>query len=136
MINLIFSLTLLGAVSGQYETFPLGQRLAAKPTIAPELRHYFELDGHAAQFVDSLIGPRPGGFFPEKTYDVASPSHTGGSGQGQSLEKTLESFFSSPAGANPGDLPPGFNQGFALLNGNQPALTSFQDSAKPAVSFI
>ncbi|KAE9553401.1 hypothetical protein FO519_003360 [Halicephalobus sp. NKZ332] len=129
MIKLILSLALCGVVVGQYETFPLGPRSAAKPTIAPELRHYFELDGHAAQLVDSLIGPRPGGFFPEKTYDVASRSGSGG--QEGSLEKTLESFFSSPVGSNPGDLPPGFNQGFSLLNGNQPALTSFQDSAKP-----
>lgn len=134
--ELIFS-TLIIYGLGQYETFPLGPRSAAKPTIAPELRHYFELDGHAAQLVDSLIGPRPGGFFPEKTYDVASPSIGGGNSGGDgSIEKALENFFSSPAGANPGDLPPGFNQGFSLLNGNQPALTSFQDSGKPKVNSI
>lgn len=137
---LFLSITLCGLtfVSGQYETFPLGgaRRLDAKPTIAPELRHYFELDGHAAELMDSLMGPRPGGFFPEKTYDIGASSSGGPTGpmhQPSGIEKTLENFFSAPAGSNPNGLPPGFNQGFSLLNGNQPALSSFQESAKPKV---
>jgi hypothetical protein len=136
-VLLLLSLAIYGNtfVAGQYETFPLNQqrRLDSKPTIAPELRHYFELDGHAAELVDSLIGPRPGGFFPEKTYDVGI-SHSGPTGpihQPSGIEKTLENFFSAPAGSNPNGLPPGFNQGFSLLNGNTPALSSFQENSKP-----
>lgn len=31
---------------------------------------YFELDGHAREFVDTLLGPRPGGFFPVRNCQV------------------------------------------------------------------
>ncbi|KAI1731920.1 hypothetical protein Ddc_00765 [Ditylenchus destructor] len=53
----------------------------AKPTVTPDLAKYFELDGHARQLVDTLIGPRPGGFFPEKTYEIATPPRTYTSGK-------------------------------------------------------
>lgn len=129
-------------VHAQYG-YPLPQapRYAPKPTVPPELRSYFELDGHARELIDTLIGPRPGGFFPEKTFEIAQPSRGAGGpaappGIG-AIERTLESFFSAPAPSG-GDanskLPPGFNQGFSLFNGEKP-LTSFQHDKTPNVSY-
>lgn len=83
-------LLIIRTARAQWDAFPLpgSQNFAAKPTITPDLAKYFELDGsvcafiftnqvynfsHARELIDTLIGPRPGGFFPEKPYEIASP---------------------------------------------------------------
>ena len=143
-IFLIHILLVFNVVQAQLDAFPLPQmnRLAPKPTVPPELRSFFELDGHARELLDSLMGPRPGGFFPEKTYEISEPVRTQSgpapppTGLG-AIEKTLESFLSGPPAAPAGgggsqfQFPPGFNQGFSLLNGDKP-VTAFQND-KPTV---
>ncbi|KAI6222375.1 Calycin-like domain and Calycin domain-containing protein [Aphelenchoides fujianensis] len=141
-----FALLLLvsaNVVRAQIDAFalPSGQRYAAKPTITPDLQKYFELDGHARELVDTLIGPRPGGFFPEKTYEVAGPQYNGGGGGGPApndglaqVGRAIESFFSGPPSPNSDiQLPPGFNQGFSLNNGDR-SLASFNGKAATAES--
>lgn len=138
----IFALSSLYIVHAQLDAFlPQSRQYAAKPTITPDLQKYFELDGHARELVDTLIGPRPGGFFPEKTYEVAAPQYNAASGGGNSNDglaqvgRAIEQFFSGPPAPNSDvQLPPGFNQGFSLNNGNTP-LTSFQQNGKSAVIF-
>lgn len=72
LLSLFLCLTaLLPQIAAQLDASLLGgQNFAPKPTISPDLAKYFELDGHARELVDTLIAPRPGGFFPEKTYEV------------------------------------------------------------------
>ncbi|CAD6193027.1 unnamed protein product [Caenorhabditis auriculariae] len=130
----VLATALIGVVHGQFDAFalPQGQRYAAKPTVPPEFSKFFELDGHARELVDSLLGPRPGGLFPEKTYEIGAPEEPAApNGQPvhvvSKLEKTLEQFFTAPETPAGGQaLPPGFNSGFSLLNNNK-ALTSFGD---------
>ncbi|KAI6200896.1 Calycin-like domain and Calycin domain-containing protein [Aphelenchoides besseyi] len=118
---------------------PSGNRYAAKPTIPPEYQKYFELEGHSRDIVDIFTGPRPGGYFPEKPYEVAAPQYSGSGpaapndGLAQ-VGRAIEQFFSGPPSPNSDiQLPPGFNQGFSLNNGNTP-LASFQKSGKSATA--
>lgn len=126
--------------------FSQNQNYAPKPTITPDLIKYFELDGHARELVDMLTGPRPGGFFPEKTYEVAKPPRTFSAPEGnanrapdglEAVGRAVEQFLSGPPNPDGKEFqfPPGFNQGFSLSNGNTP-LTSFQQNSKPAVSLF
>ncbi|KAH7732025.1 CRE-LPR-5 protein [Aphelenchoides avenae] len=141
-IVLVLSCVIVRFAVAQLDAFalPQAQRYAPKPTITPDIQQYFELDGHAKELVDTLIGPRPGGFFPEKTYEVAAPPITSaGGGQGgqpnglAAIESAFERFFSGPpAGNSEYQLPPGFNQGFSLNNGNKP-ITSFQENSQPSI---
>uniref|UniRef100_A0A914ZFJ9 Lipocalin domain-containing protein n=1 Tax=Parascaris univalens TaxID=6257 RepID=A0A914ZFJ9_PARUN len=132
----------LSLASAQLDAFALPQapRYAPKPTVPPEYKSFFELDGHARELVDTLIGPRPGGFFPEKSFEIArpvvAPSPPNGGAIGE-VERTLEQFFfdqSNPS-AQHFQLPPGFNQGFSLVNGNN-AVTSFSHSKKPVSTSV
>ncbi|VDK42336.1 unnamed protein product [Anisakis simplex] len=114
---------------------PAIPRYAAKPTVPPEYKSFFELDGHARELVETLIGPRPGGFFPEKSFEIARPNSAAPTANGGAIgevERTLEQFFTAPEGPSDQkfELPPGFNQGFSLANSNGPA-TSFSHSKKP-----
>jgi hypothetical protein len=60
---IVFALSSMCAVRAQIDVFGLQSRqYTNKPTVAPEYSKYFELDGHARELVDSLVGPRPGGF--------------------------------------------------------------------------
>lgn len=60
---IVFALSSLCVVQAQIDVFALQSRqYTAKPTVAPGMAKYFELDGHARELVDTLIGPRPGGF--------------------------------------------------------------------------
>jgi hypothetical protein len=136
-------LVLLELVDCQLDVFalPSAQRYAAKPTVPPEYRSFFELDGHARELVDSLIGPRPGGFFPEKSFEVASPSFGSSSsssnaaaGPSNAVERTLEQFFSANPGQSQFRLPPGFNQGFSVQNGNSG--TAFQHNKAPQTANV
>ncbi|CAO4384056.1 unnamed protein product [Caenorhabditis nigoni] len=129
----ILSVCLVGFVSAQLDAFalPSAARYAPKPTVPPEFSNYFELDGHARELVDSLLGPRPGGLFPEKTFEIGAPQvpvQAGNQPQHvvSKLERTLESFFTAPETPPGQALPPGFGSGFSLLNNNK-ALTSFGD---------
>lgn len=141
---IVLALSFIFVVDAQLDAFSLsnGRQYAAKPTITPDIQKYFELDGHARELVDTLIGPRPGGFFPEKTYEVAAPQYTGGStssgGSNDGLAqvgRAIEQFFSGPPAPNPEfQLPPGFNQGFSLNNGNT-QLASSQQKEKLTVIF-
>lgn len=123
MLWLYVLVALVALVAGQHDPFNLPQapRYAPKPIVPPEFKKFFELDGHAAQLMDTLMGPRPGGLFPEKTYEIGSdyqpqPSNNHPMHVPNELEKTLESFFTAPE--NPGQaFPPGFNPnggGFSL----------------------
>lgn len=126
--------------SAQLDAFALPNpaRYAAKPTVPPDLRSFFELDGHARELVDTLIGPRPGGFFPEKTFEigqeslpVAGPPH-----HISNLERTLESFFTAPESSAANRLPPGFDTGgFSLLNNNKP-IAAVKDASAEVPSFL
>jgi hypothetical protein len=60
---LVFALSSVCVVRAQIDAFALPQarQYAAKPTVTPDIQKYFELDGHAREFVDTLLGPRPGG---------------------------------------------------------------------------
>lgn len=121
----------------QWDAFPLpgGQNYAAKPTVTPDLAKYFELDGHARELIDTLIGPRPGGFFPEKPYEIAVPTRPTDApappDEMAGIGKTVEQYLSAgpaPAAANQEfHLPPGFNQGFSLQNGKTP-IAAFQEN--------
>lgn len=128
----ILSVCLVGLAGAQLDAFalPSAQRYAPKPTVPPEFSNYFELDGHARELVDSLLGPRPGGLFPEKTFEIGAPQVPVQPGQPahvvSKLERTLESFFTAPETPPGQALPPGFGSGFSLLNNNK-ALTSFGD---------
>lgn len=116
--------------TGQHDAFALPQapRFAPKPTVPPEYSSFFELDGHARELVDSLLGPRPGGLFPEKTYEIGVPSEPVSNNKPvhvpSTLERTLEQFFTAPESTSGQALPPGFGSGFSLLNNNKP-LTTF-----------
>ncbi|KHN88480.1 hypothetical protein Tcan_06411 [Toxocara canis] len=136
MMRLFFICT-CSLVSAQLDAFalPHAPRYAAKPTVPPEYKSFFELDGHARELVDTLIGPRPGGFFPEKNFEIARPLATpsqSSAGAIEEVERTLEQFFtaSGRSSAKQFQLPPGFGQGFSLANGNNP-VTSFSESKKP-----
>eukprot|EP00081_Caenorhabditis_elegans_P026355 NP_509851.1 LiPocalin-Related protein [Caenorhabditis elegans] len=129
----ILSICLVGLAGAQLDAFalPSAQRYAPKPTVPPEFSNYFELDGHARELVDSLLGPRPGGLFPEKTFEIGAPQGPVQNGNQpthvvSSLEKTLESFFTAPELPAGQALPPGFGSGFSVANNNK-ALTSFGD---------
>uniref|UniRef100_A0A0N4ZBD8 Lipocalin domain-containing protein n=1 Tax=Parastrongyloides trichosuri TaxID=131310 RepID=A0A0N4ZBD8_PARTI len=117
---------------------PSASRYAAKPTVPPELRGFFELDGHAKELIDTLMGPRPGGYFPEKTFEVASPRQTGvnePTPQITGVERALENFFKgTPGSSSDLQLPPGFGQGFSLNNNGVP--TSFSNSKKPETVIV
>ncbi|KAK5979357.1 Calycin domain and Calycin domain-containing protein [Trichostrongylus colubriformis] len=114
---------------GQHDAFALPQapRFAPKPTVPPEYSSFFELDGHARELVDSLLGPRPGGLFPEKTYEIGAPAEPAAGSKPvhvpSTLERTLEQFFTAPEPASGQALPPGFGSGFSLLNNNKPVTT-------------
>ncbi|CAD5220295.1 unnamed protein product [Bursaphelenchus xylophilus] len=125
--------------AAQIDAFAGSNHYAAKPTITPDIQKYFELDGHARELVDTLIGPRPGGFFPEKTYEVARPAYGGGPAGPQDglaqIGNAISNFFNgppAPQGAGDLQLPPGFNQGFSLNNGGKQALSSFQENGRIA----
>ncbi|CAJ0914220.1 unnamed protein product, partial [Mesorhabditis belari] len=124
MYLLLGTVMVLGVVRAQFEPFalPSAERFAPKPTVPPEFRKYFELDGHARELVESLLGPRPGGFFPEKTYEVGEhtePTQPGAPPrQISNLERTLEQFFTAPEESS-NSLPPGFNSGFSLQNNHK-----------------
>lgn len=143
-IILIFGIT-INFATAQLDAFSIlqNQNYAAKPTITPDLVKYFELDGHARELVDMLTGPRPGGFFPEKTYEVAATPTNFASGSSRAPDgldavgRAVEQFLSGPSTSEAKEkfqFPPGFNQGFSLSNGNK-ALASFQENNKPAVCF-
>uniref|UniRef100_A0A183C972 Lipocalin domain-containing protein n=1 Tax=Globodera pallida TaxID=36090 RepID=A0A183C972_GLOPA len=113
-----------------------GHNYAPKPTVPPELAKYFELDGHARELIDTLIAPRPGGFFPEKTYEIsapkAPPGPTEAPDQLQQIGKAVEQFLSGPPQTNEYQLPPGFNQGFSIGGtGGGKNMLAFQQSANP-----
>ena len=143
LLTNILLLLLPNYANAQHDAFRLPDipQYAAKPTVPPEYKSFFELDGHARELVDTLIGPRPGGLVPEKSYEIArpiSPTNINGgpSGGGISqLEKTLEQFFTGSGGesAQQFQLPPGFNQGFSLTNGGS-SVASFSENSKPEVS--
>lgn len=130
--------TFFTTINGQLDAFalPSASRYAAKPTVPPELRGYFELDGHARELMDTLMGPRPGGYFPEKTFEIASARQPGMSESPpriSGVERALENFFKgSPSDASDIQLPPGFGQGFSLNNNGVP--TSFSNNKKPQVN--
>lgn len=140
MVRSSVLLLLLGVsvAHAQFEGFSSNNRYAAKPTITPDIQKYFELDGHARELVDMLTGPRPGGFFPEKTYEVARPEYGGAGPAGPNdglaqVGRAIEQFFSgppAPQGAGDLQLPPGFGQGFSLGNNGKTALSSFQQNGK------
>lgn len=139
---IVITVTLFLNIHAQYDVYSNNNYdTAGRPTVTPDLLKYFELDGHARQLVDTIIGPRPGGFFPEKTYDVAQPiynlpSQSNGEDSAQPIDnnlekigKVVENFLSGPsvpaAGEQPQlQLPPGFNQGFSLKNDNNNLLSS------------
>uniref|UniRef100_A0A1I7ZB72 Lipocln_cytosolic_FA-bd_dom domain-containing protein n=1 Tax=Steinernema glaseri TaxID=37863 RepID=A0A1I7ZB72_9BILA len=143
-VGLLLLAALATPALSQLDAFalPSAQQYAPKPTVPPEFKSFFELDGHAREFVDSLIGPRPGGFFPEKPFEVASaftPQASGGhpAPQISQLERGLEQFFTgnpSPGGSQ-FQLPPGFGQGFSLNNGNQP-VASFSQNSQPISAIV
>ncbi|VDL71941.1 unnamed protein product, partial [Nippostrongylus brasiliensis] len=113
---------------------PQAPRFAPKPTVPPEYSSFFELDGHARELVDSLLGPRPGGLFPEKTYEIGAPAETAANKPvhvPSTLERTLEQFFTAPEPSSGQALPPGFGSGFSLLNNNKP-VTSFGSNTRRA----
>ncbi|CAB3399472.1 unnamed protein product [Caenorhabditis bovis] len=132
MLSIGLVAVLIAGVGAQLDAFalPSAQRYANKPTVPPEFSKYFELDGHARELVDSLLGPRPGGLFPEKTFEIGAPEAPTGGNQPthvvSKLERTLESFFTAPESPQGQGLPPGFGSGFGLFNNNK-ALTSYGD---------
>ncbi|CAJ0962502.1 unnamed protein product, partial [Mesorhabditis belari] len=140
MYLLLGTVMVLGVVRAQFEPFalPSAERFAPKPTVPPEFRKYFELDGHARELVESLLGPRPGGFFPEKTYEVGEhtePTQPGAPPrQISNLERTLEQFFTAPEESS-NSLPPGFNSGFSLQNNHKQKLDK-DNSGRPSISGI
>ncbi|KAF7632213.1 hypothetical protein Mgra_00008397 [Meloidogyne graminicola] len=122
---ILFLIILINQINGQNDFFG-NQNFAPKPTIAPDLAKYFELDGHARELVDTLIAPRPGGYFPEKTYEISNPrpppapqQQSETPDQLQQIGKAVEQFLSGGP-PNTGDiqLPSGFNQGFSFNGGS------------------
>ncbi len=101
-------LIVVDAQIDQLFSLPNAQRNSNRPTVPPDLEGYFDLGGHARQFVDSLIGPRPGGLFPPKNFEIGTSSHRQGAG-------TDKGFFDNSGQPN-FKLPPGFHQGFSLIN--------------------
>ncbi|GMT36085.1 hypothetical protein PFISCL1PPCAC_27382 [Pristionchus fissidentatus] len=150
--TLVLVLAVVGAAAAQLDAFalPNPQRYAPKPTVPPELRSFFELDGHARELVDSLIGAGggAGGFFPEKTYEIGEQAAAAAGPQHEisNLERTLESFFTAPerpqlpsvpGGSGALALPPGFGAasgGFALSNNNKPLLNANKDTETEKVT--
>uniref|UniRef100_A0AC35U5B3 Uncharacterized protein n=1 Tax=Rhabditophanes sp. KR3021 TaxID=114890 RepID=A0AC35U5B3_9BILA len=136
LLNVLLLLSATCYIKAQLDAFalPNGNRGASKPTVPNELRGFFELNGHAKELIDTLMGPRPGGYFPEKTFDIASDVKPAPSGPPQkisSVERALENFFKgSPGGAPDLKYPPGFGEGFSLNNGPS---QSFQTNKKPEV---
>ncbi|KAK6055264.1 hypothetical protein COOONC_07231 [Cooperia oncophora] len=134
---LVVAVVVISLANGQHDAFALPQapRYAPKPTVPPEYSSFFELDGHARELVDSLLGPRPGGLFPEKTYEIGAPSEPVSGNKPvhvpSTLERTLEQFFTAPEPASGQALPPGFGSGFSLLNNNKP-VTSFGSTMRRA----
>ncbi|KHJ97858.1 hypothetical protein OESDEN_02163 [Oesophagostomum dentatum] len=134
---LVGAVAVVPPVACQHDAFALPQapRFAPKPTVPPEYSSFFELDGHARELVDSLLGPRPGGLFPEKAYEIGAPSEPASNNKPvhvpSTLERTLEQFFTAPEPAGGQALPPGFGSGFSLLNNNK-QVTSFGGNTRRA----
>uniref|UniRef100_A0A915LKL8 Lipocalin domain-containing protein n=1 Tax=Meloidogyne javanica TaxID=6303 RepID=A0A915LKL8_MELJA len=118
-------------IRAQHELFN-SQNFAPKPTIAPDLAKYFELDGHARELVDTLIAPRPGGYFPEKTYEHVddhprqSPQKSSDDDQLQSTKHSIDSDSSSLP------LPQTSPSSIAGIPNDFPKLPKFPMSALPA----
>ncbi|PAV69148.1 hypothetical protein WR25_20582 [Diploscapter pachys] len=119
---LLISVLSFNYVLAQYDTFSLPHvpKHAPRPTIPSEYSKYFELDGHARQFVDTILGPRPGGLFPEKTYEIATEDEENNDKRPMhvpsALERTLEDFFTAPEPKK--KVPDTFGSGFSLVNNN------------------
>ncbi|VDN17418.1 unnamed protein product [Gongylonema pulchrum] len=129
---LILTIHAMPLTAAQLDVFALPQapRYAAKPTVPPEYKKYFELEDHARGLVESVIGPRPGGFFPPKSYEIGRPVRANPEASNTALnevERSLEQFLSAPTGFS--QLPPGFNQGFSVANGGNP-VASFSNIRK------
>ncbi|GMT06258.1 hypothetical protein PENTCL1PPCAC_28432, partial [Pristionchus entomophagus] len=135
---------LFGVAHAQLDPYafhlPGAPREAPRPTVPPELRSFFELDGHARELIDSLIGNGggAGGFFPEKTYDIGQEQQASGPAppkhQISGIERTLESLFTAPENSGPA-LPPGFGSGgFSLANNNKPLLNANKDTETEKVT--
>ncbi|KAM3725985.1 CBY1-interacting BAR domain-containing protein [Dirofilaria immitis] len=130
---LILTIRVMPLTAAQLDVFALPQapRYAAKPTVPPEYKKYFELEDHARGLVESVIGPRPGGFFPPKSYEIGRPVRISSENNNAALnevERSLEQFLSAPSGF-PQQLPPGFNQGFSVANSGSP-IASFSNIRK------
>ncbi|KAL7070177.1 hypothetical protein ACQ4LE_010463 [Meloidogyne hapla] len=138
-IPLIFIISMnifINQIKAQHDLFG-NQNFAPKPTIAPDLAKYFELDGHARELVDTLIAPRPGGYFPEKTYEISNPrpppaTQTETPDQLQQIGKAVEQFLSGgQPNSNDIQLPSGFNQGFSFNGGANKNTLAFQENSNP-----
>ncbi|VDK65875.1 unnamed protein product [Onchocerca ochengi] len=130
---LILAIRVMPLTAAQLDVFALPQapRYAAKPTVPPEYKKYFELEDHARGLVESVIGPRPGGFFPPKSYEIGRPTRFNIDNSNATLnevERSLEQFLNAPSGF-PQQLPPGFGQGFSLANSGSP-IASFTNIRK------
>uniref|UniRef100_A0A1I8EP83 Lipocalin domain-containing protein n=3 Tax=Wuchereria bancrofti TaxID=6293 RepID=A0A1I8EP83_WUCBA len=130
---LILTIHVMPLTAAQLDVFALPQapRYAAKPTVPPEYKKYFELEDHARGLVESVIGPRPGGFFPPKSYEIGRPARDNSENNNAPLnevERSLEQFLSAPSGFSQ-QLPPGFNQGFSVANSGSP-IASFSNVRK------
>lgn len=133
---LILTIHVMPLTAAQLDVFALPQapRYAAKPTVPPEYKKYFELEDHARGLVESVIGPRPGGFFPPKSYEIGRPVRDSSENNNAALnevERSLEQFLSAPSGFSQ-QLPPGFNQGFSVANSGSP-IASFSNVRKHPV---
>lgn len=120
---LILTIHVMSVTPAQLDVFTLPQapRYAAKPTVPPEYKKYFELEDHARGLMESVIGPRPGGFFPPKSYEIGRSvrvTETSNTALNE-VERSLEQFLSAPS-RFPQQLPPGFNQGFSVASGGNP----------------
>lgn len=134
---LLFIIQAVPLIAAQLDVFALPQapRYAPKPTVPPEYRKYFELEDHARGLVESVIGPRPGGFFPPKSYEIGRPVHDHPDSSNTVLnevERSIEQFLSAPS-SYPQQLPPGFSQGFSVASGGSP-LATISNVRKHAVS--
>uniref|UniRef100_A0A0R3RWD4 Lipocalin domain-containing protein n=1 Tax=Elaeophora elaphi TaxID=1147741 RepID=A0A0R3RWD4_9BILA len=130
---LILAVHVMPLIAAQLDVFALPQapRYAAKPTVPPEYKKYFELEDHARGLVETVIGPRPGGFFPPKSYEIGRPvrdSSDNNNGALNEVERSLEQFLSAPSEFSQ-QLPPGFNQGFSVANSGSP-IASFSNLRK------
>ncbi|VDK76297.1 unnamed protein product, partial [Litomosoides sigmodontis] len=131
LILTIYLMPLIAAAQLDVFALPQAPRFAAKPTVPPEYKKYFELEDHARGLVESVIGPRPGGFFPPKSYEIGRPvrdSSTTNNAALNEVERSLEQFLSAPSGISQ-QLPPGFNQGFSVANSGSP-IASFSNLRK------